>query len=82
MSTAVRLYQKHSQSELMEMRKAIEKDPENLAPPGELFRFKKEARRKLDKIDQAITWHLADKRAAAGDPVPTCGYSGRQSNRR
>ena len=33
-------------------------------------------------IDRAITWHLDDRRKAAGDPVPTCGYSGRNSNKR
>ena len=39
-------------------------------------------RQKAEEIRYAITDKLAQKRAAAGDPVPTNGYSGRQSKRR
>lgn len=38
--------------------------------------------KKFEDIARAVTWRLADKRAAEGDPVPTSGYSGRQSKRR
>ena len=68
--------------ELLAMQAAIDNDPKNRMPPGNLNLYTKNARRKLDDIAQAISDNMADKRAAAGDPVPTCGYSGRQTNRR
>ncbi len=80
--SAAKLYQKHSQAELLALQKKIEEDPANHLPAGSIFRLTSTARKKLDQIAQAITFHLADKRAAAGNPVPISGYSGRQTNRR
>lgn len=67
--------------QLHAMMEAIEADPKSRNPPGSLMIFTKEARKKLDEIAWAITDNLAEARAAAGNPVSTCGYSGRQSNR-
>lgn len=39
-------------------------------------------RKRVDDIRWAITHHLTERRAASGDPVPTNGYSGRQTRRR
>ena len=72
----------YANAQLLEMSSAIEADPANQMPPGSLYLFTQPARKKLDEIAMAITDNIADARAAAGDPVPTAGYSGRQSNRR
>jgi len=69
-------------AQLHEMQEAIEADPKNQNPPGSLCRFTPAAIRKLDEIGWAITDNLADSRKAAGNPVVTDGYSGRQTNRR
>lgn len=71
-----------SNEELTKLMAEIEADPKNQAPEGQVYKYTPEARRKLDKIAMAITHNLAEKRAAAGDPVPTCGYSGMKKNRR
>lgn len=39
-------------------------------------------KQRVEEIRYAITNKLAEKRAVDGDPVPTSGYSGRQSKRR
>jgi len=78
---AVSLYQKHSMAELVELRERITSDPAN-QQTGSIYLYTPKARRKLNAIDQAITWHIKDNREAQGRPVPTEGYSGRQSNRR
>lgn len=83
MTTATRLFQKYTQAELLEQQERICADPANRNPPGtSLFIHTPKARKKLDAIREAIAAHQAQKRAAAGNPVPTCGYSGRQTNRR
>lgn len=70
-------------TELHAMQTAIEAKPENRNPSGSsVFIFTPAARRKLDAIRMAITRNLSVARAAAGNPVPCDGYSGRQSNRR
>lgn len=69
-------------AELLEMQESIHADPLNWMPRGSLFKYTKSARKKLDAITREITHNLAVARAARGDPVPTCGYLGRQSNRR
>lgn len=66
--------------ELLALRKQIELDPSNRADG--VFMYVPSARKKLDAIDRQITYNLAVKRAADGNPVPPHGYSGRQSNRR
>lgn len=82
MASATVLHKRHSKAELLEQMQAIEADPANKNPDGEVFRFNAAARKRLDAIAQAITFHLADEREAAGKPVPCDGYSGRQTNRR
>lgn len=69
-------------TELLVLQADIEAAPANQLPSGSLHRFTPQARRKLDAIRMAITRNLAVARAAAGNPVPCDGYSGRQSNRR
>lgn len=69
--------------ELTELRRSIEAVPANQDhDPRTVWRFTPAARKKLDAIDQQITWNLAQARSAAGNPVVADGYSGRQSNRR
>jgi hypothetical protein len=68
--------------ELTALMKQVTDDPNNQNPKGSFWLYTKSASRKLDAIGWAITYKLADKREAVGDPVPTNGYSGRQSNRR
>ncbi len=68
--------------ELVAKRQAIEADPANQMPAGSLYLYTPQARRKLDAIDRAIAADMAERRAAAGRPVPCDGYSGRQTNRR
>jgi len=83
MTTAVRLYNKHSKAELLDLARSIETNDDNREPPGtSIHTLKPAARKKLAAIAQAITWHLADDRKRAGKPVLVCGYSGRQKNRR
>lgn len=79
---AIRLYQKHTQAELIAMRDAITADPSNRDTLGSIYIYKPAARRKLDAIDLAITMRLEDTRNAAGQPVSAAGYSGRQAKRR
>ncbi len=69
-------------AELTAMQAKIEADPANRSPAVSLFIFMPNARKKLDAISRQITHNLGAARAARGDPVPTCGYSGRQTNRR
>lgn len=75
----VRLYDRHTTPELVAMAQALRDDPVNRAEG--LYLYTPQTRRKLDAIAQAIAWHSADKRAAAGEPVAADGYSGRQCNR-
>lgn len=82
MTRALNLYKKHSQAELLGMQAAIASDPANRNTAGGIFLHTAAARRRLDDIAQAITFHLDDSRTAAGRPVPTDGFSGRKSNRR
>ena len=80
--SAAALYRKHTQTELQVMQTEISNDPVNRNPEGGIYMYTRSAQKKLDAIALAITFHLADKREAAGDPVPCNGYSGRQSKRR
>lgn len=70
-----------STAELVQMREAICADPKNKVTGG-LFLYTKEARKKLDRIDRAITENIRQKRLAEGKPVNDSGYSGRQTNKR
>lgn len=81
-TAALRLYKRHGKAELLKMQEAIHADPECKAPRGGIFLYNDKAMKKLGDIAAAITMHMDDDRAAAGRPVPTCGYSGRQTNRR
>jgi len=77
---ASKLYMKHNKVDLLRMQADIEADPLNAATG--LYLYTPSARKKLAAIQQAITFHLADQRAACGNPVPCDGYSGRKSNKR
>lgn len=80
--SAVKLYTKYSQEDLVRLMEDIQSRPENHMPAGSVYLYTPNARKKLENITRAITWHLADKRAAAGRPVLADGYSGRNCNRR
>lgn len=79
---AATLYAKHDQAALLALARQVEADPANRNPAGSVAIFTPAASRKLGAIAHAIAMHQADRRAAAGQPVPTSGYSGRQTNRR
>lgn len=81
MSAAHKLYEKHSQDELVAMQEAICADPASKAQSGQLRIYTAAASKRLDAIAQAITWKLEDKRRTQGNLVPTSGYSGRNSNK-
>jgi len=81
MSTAATLYARHSKADLLAMQQRVSDDPANKAQAG-LSMYTSAAHKRLTLIAAAIAMHMADARAAQGRPVPTCGYSGRQSNRR
>jgi hypothetical protein len=72
-SLDIRLYEKYTTSELVAMEAEF--------PPLAIDRTPAQ-RKQATAIRQAIAWHMEDKRKADGDPVPTSGYSGRQTNRR
>ena len=75
-------YYEKTTEELLAMTKAVEADPKNQMPPGHLYLYTPQARKKLDKIAWAITQNMRDKRIAAGDPPSSEGYSGSKQNRR
>lgn len=79
--SALSLYKKHTQQELIALDEATSADPANQAPAGGIYRHTPKARKLIADIAQAITWHMADAREAAGNPVKVAGYSGRKSNR-
>lgn len=82
---AVKLYQKYSIEELQKMDQAIRDDPKNHNPEHlvgkSIWIYTKQARKKMDAIGWAITWHLRDRREATGDPVGQVGYTGRKTNK-
>lgn len=82
MTRALTLYQRHSQAALVEMQSKLCADPASRNMDGGPQIYIDSVRRKLSDIAQAITYHLEDKRSAAGNPVPTNGYSGRNAKRR
>lgn len=82
MTEAHRLYKKYSKEELLDLDRSITADPANKATDGGIYLYTSTARKKLRAIAEAVTFHLADQRAASGQPVPTSGFSGRKQNRR
>lgn len=82
MTAAYSLYKKHSQDALLKLQDSIAADPESRNKAGGIHLYEPKARRKLAAIAEAITMHMADRRAAAGRPVTVDGYSGRKQNRR
>lgn len=76
------LYKRHSKAELLALQEQVEQDPENKAEAGSIFLHSGRARKLLENIATAISYHMADERAARGSPVPVSGYSGRQTNRK
>ena len=75
---ATKLYEKHSIAELQELRRKIENEPANRQTEG-IFKYTPSARKKLEAIDWAITFHLRDNNP---NPAKDFGYTGRKSNRR
>lgn len=68
-------------TELVVIREVICSDLKN-QQKGKLFLYTASARKKLDKIDRAITANIRENRINAGKPINDSGYSGRQTNRR
>lgn len=82
MTAAHSLYKRYDQAALLRMQAAIEADPASRNTAGGIFIYEAKARKTLSDIAEAITMHMADRRAQAGCPVVVNGYSGRQQNRR
>ncbi|MBG6083106.1 hypothetical protein [Rubrivivax gelatinosus] len=82
MTRALQLYRKYSQEELVRMQEALCADPQSRNTSGGIYLYTAPVRRKLADIAQGITYHLVDRRAAAGQTVVVDGYSGRNSKRR
>jgi len=82
-TSALVLYRRHTKSALLDLMQKLDQDPESKMPPGAggIHLLTPKARRLSTALAQAIAWHMEDERNAAGRPIPTCGYSGRQSNR-
>lgn len=69
-------------AELVALRREIESKPENQMPPDSFWRYTEKARKQFEKIDWAIFENIRESRRLAGNPIPTAGYSGRQTKRR
>ena len=83
MSNALSLYMKYDKATLVDMLKRLDEDPANLTPADSdsIHLLTPKSRQRSAAIAEAISYHMSDEREAAGNPVPTCGYSGRQSKR-
>lgn len=75
---AVKLYNKYTIEELQQKAQAIKDDPKNQLTG--FYLYTPSARRNLDAIAWAITYHLKDLRTARGEPVNEAGYTGKNSN--
>lgn len=76
---SVRLYQRFTMDQLIQKQSSIADNPENVNMDGGIALHTPKTRRELAAIAQAIAFHLEDRRAAQGRPVPVSGYSGRNS---
>lgn len=76
---AVKLYNKYSIEELQAMEKKIKEDPRNQLT-GQFYLYTPSARKKLDAIAWAITYHLKDARIAKGEFIREDGYAGKKRN--
>ena len=76
-----KLYNKYTKEELLAMAKLIEVNEENHETDKKsIYKFKPDARKRLDEIAQAITWHMEDARNLSNNPVAVSGYTGRKTN--
>lgn len=73
---SVKLYNKYSIAELQEMEKKIKEDPKNQLS-GQFYLYTPSARKKLDAIAWAITYHLRDTKIARGESINDSGYTGK-----
>jgi hypothetical protein len=78
--SASKLYSKYTMQQLTDLRSKLCDNPDNKSGTG-LYLYKPKVRKKLDDIDRAITFHLADLRKERGQPINEAGYSGRNSKR-
>lgn len=62
MSRGLTLYRKHSPDELHAMQERIKADPANRMPKGSVYLYIPKARKELDAIAWAITYHITDKK--------------------
>lgn len=60
---APELYKRYTLQELEDMAAGIRENPDN-QQSGSLYLYTPEARRKLQRIAYAITWHLRDNKEA------------------
>lgn len=73
---SVKLYNKYSIEELQAMEKKIKEDPKNQLT-GQFYLYTPSARKKLDTIAWAITYHLRDIRESKGEYINESGYTGK-----
>lgn len=65
MSRRLTLFLKHSPEELHAMQDRIKADPANRMPKGSVYLYIPKARKKLEDIAWAITYHMQDRKEAA-----------------
>lgn len=70
MTAALNLYKRKTMDELTAMQVAIHNDPVSRMPPGSgIYLYTPKARKKLQDIAWAITYHLSDKKS--DHPAPS-----------
>lgn len=68
--SALNLYKRNTQAELVAMQEAIRSDPANKLPPGSsLYIYTPKARKRLNDIAWAIRYHTEDKRTLRASSV-------------
>jgi len=72
---AVKLYNKYTIEELQKKMNEIQNNPKNKQEG--FYLYTKQARKNLDTISWAITYHLQDLRKARGEEIRQDGYTGK-----
>lgn len=81
LTRAWQLHDTKTQDELVAMITEVENNPASKAGKCGAYLYNRKAMQLLADIGEAISYHMADTRSAAGTPVEANGYSGRITNR-
>ena len=78
-SRATRYYEKYSLKELEKIMQEVTDNPANKNPEkNSIYIHSKNARKRMDDISWAITWHLRDLRIVRGEKINEEGYTGKK----